>query len=82
MTIKVKKYIAKVAQFVEHENGSISKEVSEITITGKRISEASVWKQIPRDARLLEHGYVETAYEVDEEQLEKFCKEHGKPVVE
>ena len=82
MTIKVKKYIAKVAQFVEHEDGSISKEVSEITITGKRISEASVWKQIPRDARLLDHGYVETAYEVDEEKLEKFCKEHGKPVVE
>lgn len=82
MTIKVKKYIAKVAQFVEHEDGSISKEVSEITITGKRISEASVWKQIPRDARLLEHGYVETAYEVDEEELEKFCKEHGNPVVE
>lgn len=80
MIIKIKKYVAKVAQFVEHEDGSISKEVSEITLKGQRFSEAGVWKQIPRDAKLISHGWVEDAFEVDAEKLLEWCKENGKAV--
>lgn len=80
MVIKVKKYVAKVAIFNEHEDGAITKEVSEVEIKGLRISEASVWKQIPRDAKLLEHGYVEKAYEVDTDKLTAWLEENAKPV--
>lgn len=80
MTIKIKKYVAKVAEFVEHEDGSITKETREIVIKGRRFSEASVRKQIPRTAKLLEHGYVEASYEVDNAKLEEFCKAYGKVV--
>lgn len=80
MIIKIKKYVATVARFVEHEDGTITKETENITLNGSRFSEASVWKQIPRDAKLVKHGYVEAAYEVDADALEAFCKEHGKPV--
>lgn len=80
MVIKVKKYVAKVATFKEHEDGTITKEVSEMEIKGQRISEASVWKQIPRDAKLLEHGYVEKAYEVDTDKLTAWLEENAKPV--
>lgn len=80
MVIKIKKYVAKVAEFVEHDNGTITKEVKDITLKGQRFSEASVWKQIPRNAKLVSHGYVEQAYEVDADALEAFCKENGKPV--
>ena len=80
MIIKIKKYVAKVAQFVEHDDGSITKEVSEITLKGQRFSEASVWKQIPRNAKLISHGYTEEAYEVDNDKLTEWCKANGKPV--
>lgn len=79
MVIKIKKYVAKVSQFVEHEDGTISKEISCITLKGQRFSEASVWKQIPRDAKLIEHGYIEEAFEVDTDKLVEWCKENGKP---
>lgn len=77
MTIKIKKYVAKVAEFVEHEDGTITKETREIVIKGRRFSEARVWKQIPCTAKLLEHGYVEASYEVDNAKLEEWCKENG-----
>lgn len=80
MVIKIKKYVAKVAQFVEHEDGSISKEITSLTLSGQRFSEASVWKQIPRDAKLISHGYVEDSFEVDADKLLEWCKENGKPV--
>lgn len=80
MIIKIKKYVAKVAQFVEHEDGTITKETRDIALKGQRFSEASVWKQIPRDAKLVSHGYVEAAYEVDADQLAEWCKANGKPV--
>lgn len=80
MIIKVKKYIAKVADFVEHEDGTITKEVSEVVIAGQRISEAGVYKQIPRTAKLLEHGYVEEAYEVDSDKLTEWLKNNGKKI--
>lgn len=80
MFIKIRKYVAKVARFVEHEDGSITKEIESVTLKGQRFSEASVWKQIPRDAKLIEHGYVEEAYEVDTDKLAAWCKENGKPV--
>lgn len=77
MIIKIKKYVAKVADFVEHEDGSITKEVSDVVIKGQRISEASVWKQIPRTAKLISHGYIETAYNVDGEKLSAWLAENG-----
>ena len=79
MVIKIKKYVAKVAKFVEHDDGSITKEISEITLKGQRFSEATVWKQIPRDAKLISHGYVEEAYEVDPDKLTEWAKANGKP---
>ena len=80
MTIKIKKYVAKVAQFVEHEDGSITKEISSITLKGQRFSEATVWKQIPRDAKLISHGYEESVYEVDPDALTNWLSENGKLV--
>ena len=80
MNIKIRKYVAKVAEFKEHEDGTISKEVREITLKGKRYSPAAVLKQIPREAKLLESGWKETAYDVDDDKLEKFLTENGKPV--
>lgn len=80
MIIKVKKYVAKVSQFVEHEDGTITKEISDVVITGQRISEAGVWKQIPRDAKLISHGYIEESYEVDTDKLTEWLKSNGKVV--
>lgn len=79
MIIKIRKYVATVAQYVEHEDGSITKEVKDITLKGQRFSEASVWKQIPRDAKLVSHGYKDAAYDIDADLLEEFCKANGKP---
>lgn len=81
MIIKIKKYVAKVAKFVEHDNGSITKEVFSMTLGGQRFSEASVLKRIPHDVKLISHGYEKEAYEVDADALHEFCKENGKPVV-
>lgn len=80
MIIKIRKYVAKVAEFKEHDDGSISKEVREIALEGKRFSPAAIWKRIPREAKLLESGWRETAYEIDADTLEKFLTANGKPV--
>lgn len=80
MIVKIKKYVAKVSIFKEHEDGTISKEVQEITLDGKRFSPATVWKHIPREAKLLESGWREVAYEINDAVLEKFLSENGKPV--
>ena len=80
MIIKIKKYVAKVAEYKEHEDGSISKEVREIMLKGKRFSEAAVLRAIPREAKLLESGWMNVAYEVDAEKLEQFLAANGKPV--
>lgn len=80
MIIKIKKYVAKVAQFVEHDDGTITKEIRDITLKGQRFSDASVWKQIPRDAKLVSHGYVEEVFEVDSDKLLAWCKENAQPV--
>ena len=80
MTIKIKKYVAKVAQFVEHDDGTITKEITSITLKGHRFSEASVWKQIPRDAKLISHGYEESAYKVDPDALTNWLNENGELV--
>lgn len=79
MIIKIRKYVAEVAQFVEHEDGNITKEVKSLTLKGQRFSDAGVWKQIPRDAKLISHGWREVAYDIDADKLEQFCKENGKP---
>lgn len=80
MTIKIKKYVAKVSVFVEHEDGSVSKEVKEITLEGKRFKPAAVLNRIPRESRLLESGWKEMAFEVDDDKLVQFLTENGKPV--
>ena len=80
MIVKIKKYVAKVSVFKEHEDGSISKEVREITLDGKRFNPATVLKKIPREAKLEEMGWRETAYEIGVDELEKFLSENGKPV--
>ena len=80
MIVKIKKYVAKVSIFNEHGDGSISKEVREITLDGKRFSPAAVWKHIPREAKLLGSGWRETAYEINVDMLEKFLSENGKLV--
>ena len=80
MIVKIKKYVAKVSILKEHEDGSISKEIQEITLDGKRFIPATVLKKIPREARLEEMGWRETAYEIGVDELEKFLSENGKPV--
>ena len=80
MIVKIKKYVARVAEFKEHEDGTISKEVHEITLEGKRFSPSAVWKHFPREAMLLESGWKETAYEIDTGKLEQFLAANGKPV--
>ena len=77
MIVKIKKYVAKVSIFKEHEDGSISKEVREITLDGQRFSPAIVLKKIPREAKLEEMGWRETAYKIDTGKLEMFLKDHG-----
>ena len=80
MIVKIKKYVDKMTIFKEHEDGTISKEVEEITLDGKRFSPATVWKKIPREAKLEEMGWRETAYEIGVDELEKFLSENGKLV--
>ena len=77
MIIKIRKYIAIVSDFVEHEDGTITKELSEVEIKGSRISTATVWKQIPRTAKLIEHGYRTAEYEVDGVALENWLRDNG-----
>ena len=80
MIVKFKKYVARVVVFREHEDGTISKEVQEITLDGKRFSQSAVLKHIPREAKLLESGWLEKAYEVDADKLEKFLLENGNDI--
>ena len=83
MVVKIKKYVAKVSRFVENEeSGEIRKEVSEIVLDGQRFGKNSVKKRIPREYNLIEHGWVEKAYNVDPVILEKFLNENGTPVTE
>lgn len=82
MKITIKKYVAKVARYVEHEDGTITKSVEDIVLDGKRFKPASVRKAIPRDCKLVESGWVSTSYEVDEAALEKFLAECGEVVAE
>ena len=77
MIIKIRKYVARVAEFVENDDGSISKEVREITLDGKRFSPAAVLKKIPRESKLEEMGWKKMAFEVDRDKLEQFLAENG-----
>ena len=83
MIVKIKKYVAKVYRFVENaESGETRKEVSEIILDGHRFRKNSIEKRIPREYNLISHGWVEKAYNVDPEILEKFLNENGQPVEE
>lgn len=80
MKITIKKYVAKVSQFVEHEDGSITKETRVIILNGKRFTPETALRAIPRNCELIDSGWTETVYEVDAAKLEMFCKEHGEQV--
>lgn len=80
MLVKIKKYVATVAEYIEDENGGISKKISEVEIKGKRISSATVWKQIPREAKLVSSGYIDETYDIDSDKLLAFCRENGQKV--
>lgn len=83
MIVRIKKYVAKVSRFVENEeSGEIRKEISEIVLKGQRFGKAGVEKRIPREYNLISYGWVEKAYNVDPEILEKFLNENGQPVEE
>lgn len=79
MIIKIRKFVATVSMYNEDENGNISKETKEITLAGKRFTAASVLNKIPREAKVEDFGWRETAYEIDADILEKFLAEHGTP---
>ena len=66
-----------MAEFKEHEDGTISKEVRDVTLDGKRFSPAAVLKKIPREAKLEEMGWKKMAFEVDRDKLEQFLAENG-----
>ena len=77
MNVKIKKCVAKIVRY--EDNGETVKRVEEnFNIKGQRISKASVMKQIPREAKLLEWGWVEECYEVDTDKLHAFLRENGK----
>lgn len=83
MTVRIKKYVAKVSRFVENkESGEIRKEVSEIVLEGQRFGKATVEKRIPREYSLISHGWTEKSYNVDPVILEKFLNEYGTLVTE
>lgn len=77
MKINIKKYVATVAMFKEHEDGTITKEVKDITLKGMRFTPSTAWKSIPRGANLIKSGWKETTYEVDKDKLEAFLLENG-----
>lgn len=78
MIIKFKRYVATVARYVEDENGVITKQTEDITLDGRRFTDASVWKKIPRDCKLISHGWKDEAYEVNSAALLAFCSTAGK----
>ena len=80
MKITIKKYVARVAEFIEHEDGSITKETREIVLNGQRFTPETALRAIPRNYQLIDSGWKETVYEVDTGKLEMFCKEYGKQV--
>lgn len=81
MKVKFNRHIATVAIFHEDEiTGNIAKEIKEIEITGTHVYEASVYKQIPRECKLISHGVVTSVFEVDSGALLDFCKANGKEI--
>ena len=81
MIVKIKKCVARIVRY--EDDGETIKRVEEMfNITGQRISKASVMKQIPREAKLLEWGWVEESYEIDTNTLHDFLREKGKRVEE
>ena len=81
MIVKIKKCVARIVRY--EDNGETIKRVEEqFNIVGQRISKASVMKQIPREAKLMEWGWVEESYEIDTNTLHDFLRQNGKLVEE
>ena len=80
MKITIKKYVARVAEFVEHEDGSITKEIREIVLDGKRFTPETAERAIPRNCQLVDSGWKQTVYEIDSGKLDMFCKEYGEDI--
>lgn len=77
MTVKIKKCVARIVRY-EDDCENIKRVEENFNITGQRISKASVMKQIPREAKLMEWGWVEESYEVDTDRLHDFLRANGK----
>lgn len=79
MNVKIKKCVAHIVMY-EDNGESIKRIEQDFPITGQRISKASVMKQIPREAKLMEWGWIEETFEVDTDKLHDFLKANGKLV--
>ena len=77
MIVKIKKCVARIVRY-EDDGETIKRVEEQFNITGQRISKASVMKQIPREAKLMEWGWVEESYEVDTDKLHDFLRANGK----
>lgn len=77
MTVKIKKCVARIVRY-EDDGENIKRVEEQFNISGQRISKASVMKQIPREAKLMEWGWVEESYEVDTDKLHDFLRTNGK----
>lgn len=76
MTVKIKKCVARIVRY-EDDGENIKRVEEQFNIGGQRISKASVMKQIPREAKLLEWGWVEECFEVDTDKLHDFLRANG-----
>lgn len=74
--VRIREFVCKYSRYVEHEDGRITKEVTEQILEGSRFSPAGIVKQIPRDAHVISADWVETQYIVPSDILKKFCIEN------
>lgn len=77
MKIKIKRCEATTVSYEETAEG-IRRVENRVVISGKRITEATVLKQIPREHKLLKWGYIDEVYEIDDTRLHDFLRHNGK----
>ena len=76
MKIKIKRCEATTVSYDETPDG-IRRVENHIIISGKRITEATVMKQIPREQKLLKWGYIDEVYNIDDAKLHDFLRQNG-----
>lgn len=77
MIIKFKHYEIEVADFVEHDDGTITKEMKKIRVEGSRITDAAVKRAIPAGCRLISAGYVSECWEIPDKAIHDFVTAYG-----